>query len=153
MSKSGFVSLPDGSGRKNGGVECVMAVGPCACGAWHEEQSNQVQPIPGLQNLPAKSKEERMRERGRLSPTPRAEEEPKQVQAPEEAPIPCTMYCPFCGALHVDEGEWATRPHHKHLCQHCGKLWRVEPYCYGVDPGPRDPMQYDYAHGVKAGGQ
>lgn len=73
------------------------------------------------------------------------------AEHPPEVPFPCTLYCPFCWTLHVDEGEWATRPHHKHLCQNpkCGKLWRVEPYCYGVDPGPKDDMQYDYGHAQK----
>jgi hypothetical protein len=41
------------------------------------------------------------------------------------------LWCPFCGKPHVDRGEYATRPHHKHLChddEHgkgCGKLFRV----------------------------
>lgn len=26
------------------------------------------------------------------------------------------LWCPFCGKPHVDRGEWATRPHHKHFC-------------------------------------
>jgi hypothetical protein len=32
--------------------------------------------------------------------------------------------CEGCGELHVDEGEFATRPHHTHSCQHCGLTWR-----------------------------
>lgn len=34
---SPFVNLPDKLKLFNGGVLCDMAVGPCACGAWHDE--------------------------------------------------------------------------------------------------------------------
>jgi len=43
-----------------------------------------------------------------------------------------TLYCPFCLTKHVDEGQWATKPHHTHLCSSCGQEWRVEPYCVGA---------------------
>lgn len=33
---------------------------------------------------------------------------------------------------HIDSGEWATRPHHKHLCESCGHIWREEEYFAGV---------------------
>ncbi len=49
-----------------------------------------------------------------------------------EVPGPAVIYCPWCHERHLDEGEWKTRPHHKHLCLKCGKLFRVEPYCYGA---------------------
>lgn len=32
--------------------------------------------------------------------------------------------CEGCGELHIDEGEFATKPHHTHSCQHCGLTWR-----------------------------
>lgn len=41
-----------------------------------------------------------------------------------KAPIPMIMWCPECGQRHVDEGEFATKPHHTHACQHCGVVWR-----------------------------
>lgn len=41
-----------------------------------------------------------------------------------QAPIPMRLPCPDCGALHIDEGEFATRPHHTHACQECGAVWR-----------------------------
>lgn len=41
-----------------------------------------------------------------------------------DAPIPVRLPCPSCGELHVDEGEFATRPHHTHACQSCGMVWR-----------------------------
>ncbi|HKY40732.1 MAG TPA: hypothetical protein VJN18_32580 [Polyangiaceae bacterium] len=41
-----------------------------------------------------------------------------------QPPIPMRITCPECGQLHVDEGEWATRTHHSHSCQHCGLTWR-----------------------------
>jgi hypothetical protein len=40
------------------------------------------------------------------------------------APIPMRLTCPECGELHIDEGEFATKPHHTHSCQHCGLTWR-----------------------------
>lgn len=39
-------------------------------------------------------------------------------------PIPWTLYCPECGEMHIDEGEWATRPHKTHQCQKCKHEWR-----------------------------
>lgn len=49
-------------------------------------------------------------------------------------PVQLVMYCP-AGHPHVDEGEWATKPHKTHRCQHnynydgsadgvCGLEWR-----------------------------
>ena len=40
------------------------------------------------------------------------------------APIPMRLVCEGCGELHIDEGEFATKPHHTHSCQHCGLTWR-----------------------------
>lgn len=47
----------------------------------------------------------------------------------ETAPIPMLLWCPGCGARHVDAGEFASKPHHTHACQTCGLTWRpaVEP--------------------------
>ncbi len=44
----------------------------------------------------------------------------------EPEPIPMRLPCPEkdCGRLHIDEGEFATRSHHTHACQHCGSVWR-----------------------------
>lgn len=39
-------------------------------------------------------------------------------------PIPMLLWCPSCGQRHVDEGEFATKPHHTHACQGCGMVWR-----------------------------
>lgn len=41
-----------------------------------------------------------------------------------QAPVPMRLRCPSCGELHIDEGEFATKPHHTHACQHCGEVWR-----------------------------
>lgn len=41
----------------------------------------------------------------------------------EPSPIPITLNCPCCGARHIDEGEFATRPHKRHSCQECGINW------------------------------
>lgn len=34
------------------------------------------------------------------------------------------LICPKCCARHIDEGEFATKPHHTHSCQQCGLTWR-----------------------------
>ena len=39
-------------------------------------------------------------------------------------PVPIRLECPACGELHIDEGEFATKPHHTHACQSCGAVWR-----------------------------
>jgi rubredoxin len=40
------------------------------------------------------------------------------------APIPMLLWCPECGARHIDLGEFAVRSHHTHACQECGVVWR-----------------------------
>lgn len=40
------------------------------------------------------------------------------------APVAMILHCPECGGRHVDQGEFATKPHHTHACQHCGLPWR-----------------------------
>ncbi len=59
-------------------------------------------------------------------------------------PIPMLLWCPSCGARHVDAGEFATKPHHTHACQSCGMVWRpaIVPTC-GVLflPGFKDGLQ------------
>lgn len=37
---------------------------------------------------------------------------------------PMLLWCPECGRRHLDEGEWSTKLHHTHACQHCGHCWR-----------------------------
>ena len=39
-------------------------------------------------------------------------------------PIPMRLTCPWCCTLHIDEGKFATKPHHTHACQNCGGVWR-----------------------------
>lgn len=39
-------------------------------------------------------------------------------------PIPMLLWCPECGARHVDVGRWAIKSHHTHACQSCGMVWR-----------------------------
>lgn len=38
--------------------------------------------------------------------------------------FPMILHCPECGGRHIDEGEFLTKPHHTHACQHCGFVWR-----------------------------
>lgn len=52
---------------------------------------------------------------------------PRALVTPDRAPdtpIPMRLVCPRCGELHIDEGEFATKPHHTHACQGCGEVWR-----------------------------
>lgn len=39
-------------------------------------------------------------------------------------PVPMLIWCPMCSARHLDEGEFAEKPHHTHSCQECGLTWR-----------------------------
>jgi hypothetical protein len=41
-----------------------------------------------------------------------------------EQPIPILLHCPLCNERHIDEGLFATKPHHTHSCQNCGHVWR-----------------------------
>lgn len=43
------------------------------------------------------------------------------------------IYCPKCGTLHVDLGEWAKRPHHEHLCEKCGHVFDLGHYSFGIN--------------------
>lgn len=51
----------------------------------------------------------------------------EEIQAPKAepaAPIPMLLWCPLCHARHIDQGPFATKPHHTHACQACGMAWR-----------------------------
>ncbi len=39
-------------------------------------------------------------------------------------PVAMLIWCPMCSERHLDEGIWATKPHHTHSCQKCGLTWR-----------------------------
>jgi predicted RNA-binding Zn-ribbon protein involved in translation (DUF1610 family) len=41
-----------------------------------------------------------------------------------QRPVRMRLECPACGELHIDEGAFATKPHHTHECQTCGQIWR-----------------------------
>lgn len=47
----------------------------------------------------------------------------------QQTPIAMRLICEDCGVLHIDEGEFATKPHHTHACQHCGLVWRPAVAC------------------------
>jgi predicted RNA-binding Zn-ribbon protein involved in translation (DUF1610 family) len=56
-------------------------------------------------------------------------------------PIPMLLWCPACGARHIDRGEFADKEHHTHACQSCGMVWRpANCTTVGVDflPGYKD---------------
>lgn len=41
---------------------------------------------------------------------------PSPLTEAKEKAVPMVLYCP-AGHQHIDEGEWATRPHKTHQCQ------------------------------------
>ncbi len=47
-----------------------------------------------------------------------------RFEAERARPVPMLLTCPVCGTRHVDEGTFATKPHHTHACQSCGTCWR-----------------------------
>ena len=49
----------------------------------------------------------------------------------ERAAVPMLLWCPECSERHIDEGDFATKEHHTHACQHCGHVWRpaIGPTC------------------------
>lgn len=55
--------------------------------------------------------------------------------------IPMLLWCPECNSRHIDDGKFATEPHHTHACQQCGMVWRpAVVHTVGVQwlPGFRD---------------
>jgi len=60
----------------------------------------------------------------------------KMDQRPDGLQEP--LACPACGKRHIDEGEWATRPHHTHRCvddeagRGCGHEWRLDHIIFGA---------------------
>lgn len=34
------------------------------------------------------------------------------------------LFCESCHQMHIDEGEFKTKPHHTHQCEYCGLVWR-----------------------------
>jgi predicted RNA-binding Zn-ribbon protein involved in translation (DUF1610 family) len=60
-------------------------------------------------------------------------------------PVPMRLPCPRCHELHVDTGDFATKLHHTHACQHCGEVWRpalVNTVGVQFLPGFRDERTY-----------
>ena len=52
-----------------------------------------------------------------------------QMAEVEILPIPLLLWCPECGGRHVDVGQFETKKHHTHACQHCGHVWRPAIEC------------------------
>ena len=51
------------------------------------------------------------------------------LEKERERSIDCLLWCPECGERHIDEGEFSTKSHHTHACQHCGMCWRPAVAC------------------------
>jgi hypothetical protein len=60
---------------------------------------------------------------GELAHLKREESRLKEALA---APIPMQLWCPLCHTRHIDEGEFAAKPHTTHACQNptCGLVWK-----------------------------
>lgn len=52
------------------------------------------------------------------------EQRAREEHRAREEPIPMLLDCPACHKPHIDEGEYATKPHRTHKCLGCGKEWR-----------------------------
>lgn len=104
----------------------VAALKASLAAAERDEALTQLDVIRGQRRADAAAEVRATTERGSLLEIDGA------GSAPEIKPM--VMDCPHCGTPHVDEGEWATRPHHTHECQNdlCLLTWRVEPYVCGV---------------------
>lgn len=50
-------------------------------------------------------------------------------EAGRTASVEMILTCPSCGERHIDEGNFATKRHHTHACQHCGMCWRPAIVC------------------------
>ena len=57
-------------------------------------------------------------------------------------PVPMLIWCPMCHARHIDEGEFATKPHSTHSCQSCGFSWK---------PSKADTVGVQFLPGYKNG--
>ena len=51
-------------------------------------------------------------------------QEPRARSQEPSVPVPMLLRCPSCNERHIDEGEFALKPHHTHACQICGEVWR-----------------------------
>jgi len=40
-----------------------------------------------------------------------------------DEPKPLRICCEICGTLHIDTGDFKTKPHKSHTCQKCGHTW------------------------------
>lgn len=60
-----------------------------------------------------------------LSEVTRLKHENERLRQRQAVSIAVLAFCPECRMQHVDRGEWETRPHRSHLCEHCGHVWRL----------------------------
>ena len=61
----------------------------------------------------------------------RAEAAERELAEERASPVLVILFCPLCRKQHIDEGEWAERPHRVHRCvddacgKGCGNEWRA----------------------------
>ena len=60
-----------------------------------------------------------------------------------ELPLELLIICPRCKEQHVDEGEFATKPHKNHSCQFCGLTFQAS--------GPVESIGVQFFRGYKNG--
>ena len=59
----------------------------------------------------------------------------------------CRLYCPPCGAVHVDEGEHTGFNHAVHVCMTYHGSFRSPVSCAGVPEVPRVPVRVSRERG------
>ena len=57
---------------------------------------------------------------------------------PKFAPMMLVLRCPSCKMKHVDQGEWATKKHHKHKCVD----YVLEEIVENTDPPQKRPRTF-----------
>lgn len=80
----------------------------------------------GSEEADARHAYERAQSRARqaLEHVERLLEELDELEDDEAPPTPIVTHCPKCGAQHIDEGEFATKPHRRHICAACETIWQ-----------------------------
>lgn len=88
--------------------------------------------VPPVLDPPTPPTDQQRRSASILLGSPQPTEEVAKMLALLEAatqPVPMRLACEKCGTLHIDEGLYALKPHHTHVCQECGLTWRPAIVC------------------------
>ena len=64
--------------------------------------------------------------------------ETQETSGPEQV-----IFCKKCGAQHLEEGEYARKPHLFHKCAHCGNRFSVGKHTIGVPTLPLTDTKFE----------